>query len=101
MGGFQKITHMTKMLRICIYLCIYTSYYLKRRLNVQIFISADQIFAFFAQIEYLFPNRFSQVATAGFPVVQMSPKIELTGDQRKKLFLSFCCESKRTLCPYD
>jgi hypothetical protein len=77
------------MLRSCTYLSLHiisyiSYYYLKTGLNVQIFISADQIMAFFAQIEYLFANRYSHSETAGYPVAVRPPKPELTKDQRKK-----------------
>jgi hypothetical protein len=39
------------MLHSCIYHCIYTLNNLKSSLNVQTFVSADQILAFFAQIK--------------------------------------------------
>ncbi len=51
LGGFRKMIDIKKMVRSCIYHCICIFNYLKSSLNVQIFVSADQILAFFAQIE--------------------------------------------------
>jgi hypothetical protein len=72
-----KMTNIKKMLR---------SYHLKSSLNVQLFISAHQIWASFAQIEYIFAKRYSSLETAGYPVVEMLPKLELIEHQRKQTF---------------
>jgi hypothetical protein len=49
--AFRKMTNIKKMLRIWMYQCLSILNYLKSSLNVQIFVSVDQILAFFAQIE--------------------------------------------------
>jgi hypothetical protein len=83
--GFRQMTNTKQMLHSCIYHCVHTLNNLKSSLNVQTFVSAEQILAFFAQIEKLFAKRYSHLETAArYPVVEMSPKPKLTEDQRKQ-----------------
>jgi hypothetical protein len=82
--GFRQMTNTKQMLNSCIYHCVHTSNNLKSSLNVQTFVFAEQILAFSAQIEKHFAKRYSHVENAGYPVVEMSPKLKLTEDQRKQ-----------------